>query len=102
MIIYIMSVQIQVHLNKLISNMNIQTPITGFLRLPQIIGTSAACQGNKRKPKEIYPPLIPVSRASWWNGVKKGKYPKPIKLDIHTTVWRAEDIQEFIENAGQP
>lgn len=65
-------------------------PETGFLRLPQIVG-------NK---KTNTPALIPVSKTSWWNGVKSGKYPKPVKLGERTTAWRLEDIMSLIESLG--
>ncbi len=68
--------------------MNYQLPETGFLRLPQIIG-------NPKATPPI-PPIIPVSRSSWWNGVKSGKYPKPVKLGEKTTAWRVEDIRALI------
>jgi len=42
--------------------------------------------------------LIPISSASWWNGVKSGRFPKPIKLGPNTTVWRSEDVQEIVDN----
>lgn len=63
-------------------------PATGFLRLPQIIGKPTACPPIA--------PIIPVSRSSWWAGVKTGRFPKPIKLGPRTTVWRVEDIVELI------
>lgn len=68
-----------------------RTPSKGFLRLPQIIGD---------KKKEI-PPLIPISRATWWAGVASGRYPKPVKLSKRTTAWRAKDIRELIESLGK-
>ncbi|MHB1516413.1 MAG: helix-turn-helix transcriptional regulator [Acidiferrobacteraceae bacterium] len=40
--------------------------------------------------------LIPISRSSWWAGVRSGKYPRPIKLGPRTTAWRAADIQALI------
>ena len=43
---------------------------------------------------------VPISRSSWWEGCRTGRYPKPIKLGPRTTVWRAEDIAAFIENLG--
>jgi len=64
-------------------------PCTGFLRLTQIIGDP-----NARPPQ---PPLIPVSRATWWRGVKDGRFPKAIKLSTRVTVWRVEDILGLIE-----
>ncbi len=43
------------------------------------------------------PAIIPVSRSSWWNGVKTGKYPKPQKLGANTTVWTVKSIRKLIE-----
>ncbi len=59
--------------------------IEGFLRLKQIIG-------DKTKPG-----IIPISKSSWWAGVKEGKYPQPKKLGKRTTVWIASEIRQFIE-----
>lgn len=53
----------------------------GFLRLPQVLA------------------LIPVSRSGWWAGVKDGRYPKPLKLSPRVTVWKASEIQAFIDGA---
>jgi len=41
--------------------------------------------------------FIPVSRSHWWQGVKEGRYPRPIKLSERVTVWRASDIRALIE-----
>lgn len=62
-----------------------QLPETGFLRLPQIIGDP--------KADPPIPPIIPVSKSSWWEGVKSGRYPKPVKLGPRTTVWAVEAIR---------
>ena len=43
---------------------------------------------------------IPIGESSWWKGCKEGIYPKPIKLGPRTTVWRAEEIKEFIERVS--
>ncbi len=40
--------------------------------------------------------IIPISRSSWWAGVKSGRYPKPFKLSPRTTVWRVKDILDLI------
>ncbi len=63
--------------------MSIQIPQTGFLRLPQVLA------------------LIPVGKSTWWEGCKSGKFPKPIKLSERTTVWRVEDINAYIAQAGK-
>ncbi|QJD31182.1 helix-turn-helix transcriptional regulator [Methylococcus geothermalis] len=61
---------------------------TGFLRIHQIVGD--------RKANPPIPPIIPVSRSTWWAGVKDGRYPKPIKIGPRTTVWTVEDIRELV------
>ena len=61
--------------------------LEGFLRLDQIVRTPNASQT----------PLIPISVSSWWLGIRKGKYPAPIKLGSKTTVWRVRDIKNLLE-----
>lgn len=68
-------------------------PETGYLRLHQIIGN--------RKANPPIPPLIPVSKSTWWAGVKSGRYPQPIRtLGERITAWRVEDIRNFINAAA--
>ena len=62
-------------------------PQTGYLRLKQIIGD----------PRNGEPGLIPVSSSTWWSWCASGKAPPSIKLGSRTTVWRVEDIRDFIE-----
>ena len=45
-------------------------PETGFVRLATVLA------------------LIPIGKSSWWEGIKKGRFPKPIKLGPRTTAWR--------------
>jgi prophage regulatory protein len=60
----------------------------GYLRLPQIIGNA--------KAKPPIAAIIPVSKSTWWAGVKTGRYPKPVKLSSRTTAWRVEDIRALM------
>jgi prophage regulatory protein len=39
---------------------------------------------------------VPVGRASWWKGIKDGRYPAAIKLGPRTSAWRASDIDKLI------
>ncbi len=66
-----------------------EVPHTGYMRIKQILGS----------PKSQPPitPLIPVGKSTWWQGVKSGRFPQPIKIGKRITVWRAEDIYHFIE-----
>jgi prophage regulatory protein len=36
----------------------------------------------------IIPDVVPVSSATWWRGIKSGKFPKPVKLSERVTAWR--------------
>ncbi|MDD2943179.1 MAG: AlpA family phage regulatory protein [bacterium] len=60
--------------------MNQTLPETGYVRLSQFI-----------------PSIIPVSKSTWWAGVKEGRFPQPIKLGPRTTAWRVVDIRAFLE-----
>jgi predicted DNA-binding transcriptional regulator AlpA len=55
---------------------------TGFLRLASILAP--------RGP-------IPVSKSTWWAGVKSGRFPKPVKLGPRITAWRVEEIRALID-----
>lgn len=70
-------------------------PATGFLRLPQIIGKRPT-----KADSQSIPAIVPVSRATWWAGVKKGRYPAPVKLSPNCTAWRVEDIRALIQRMG--
>ena len=71
----------------------IPLPETGYLRLSQIIG-------NPKADPPI-PALIPVSKSTWWDGVKKGRYPQPVRsLGARITAWRVEDIRDLITRSA--
>lgn len=67
-------------------------PESGFLRLWQIIGRPAT------DTEPAIPAIIPVSKSTWWDGVRSGRYPEPTRsLGARITAWRAEDIRALIE-----
>ncbi len=59
-----------------------ELPQTGFLRLKSILAPNGP---------------IPVSKSTWWAGVKDGRFPEPVKLGERITVWRVEDIRELLD-----
>lgn len=66
-------------------------PETGYLRIAQIIGN----------PKAGIPAIIPVSRSTWWAGVRAKRYPQPTRaLGLRITAWDVADIRALIENAA--
>ena len=67
----------------------VQLPETGYLRLKQIIGDS--------KAEPPIPAIIPISKSSWYAGIKSGIYPKSIKLSKRSSAWKVESIRELIK-----
>lgn len=66
-------------------------PETGYLRLHHIIGRPAS------RGRPAIPALIPVSRSTWWAGVKTGRYPQPVRrLGLRITAWRVEDVLALV------
>jgi prophage regulatory protein len=45
---------------------------------------------------QIIPTRVPVSKSTWWEGVRTGRFPKPVKLGPRITAWRATDIDALI------
>jgi len=48
--------------------------------------------------------LIPVSRATWYAGVKSGRYPQAVSLGPRCVAWRASEIQRLVSHglSGPP
>jgi prophage regulatory protein len=57
-----------------------QLPACGFVRLSTILA------------------VVPVGRSTWWEGVRSGRFPQPVKLGPRTTAWRVEDIRHFLDS----
>jgi prophage regulatory protein len=85
-----MTVQIENALNSNVSNFDhAGLPSTGFLRLKQFLGD--------KKTDPPTPAIIPISASSWWDGVKKGIYPAPVKISSNVTAWKVDDIKALID-----
>jgi prophage regulatory protein len=63
----------------------------GFLRIWSILGSV----------ERDIPPRIPVSRSTWYAGIKSGKYPQPVKLSDGISAWRASDIAQLCEQLAR-
>ena len=57
-----------------------------LLRLPQVLAP--------------YGP-IPVSRTQWWEGVRSGRFPSPLRLGPRTVAWRKRDIDALVESGAR-
>ena len=60
-------------------------PKTGFVRLSSIIGPNG---------------VIPVSRSTWWAGIKAGRFPRPFHIG-RAAVWQVEDIRKLMQQITQ-
>lgn len=49
-----------------------------LLRLPQVLAR------------------FPVSRSSWYKGIKEGRYPRQVKLGERMSGWRKSDIDRLV------
>ena len=68
--------------SRLASDADPERFITPYLRLKQIVAPHG---------------LLPISASTWWQGVKEGRYPQPVKLSKRVTAWNGEDIADFLE-----
>lgn len=51
----------------------------GFIRLPAVLK------------------IIPVSKSTWWDGCKTGRFPKPYNLGGRVTAWRISEIMDCVQ-----
>jgi len=62
----------------------------GLYRIKSIVRTKAGP-----------PPLIDVSASTWWEGVKTGRFPKPVRTaGGRLTFWRGSDLLALVESLG--
>jgi prophage regulatory protein len=61
-----------------------------LIRLKEIVGNSKA--GIKG--------LLPISAASYWAGVKSGRYPQPVRLGPKITAWRLSDVLALVHEGA--
>jgi len=45
--------------------------------------------------------LVPVSRSTWLNGVRDGRFPSPVVLGPRTVAWRYVDVARVCEAGGR-
>lgn len=62
-----------------------EIPTAGYSRLRDIVGN----------PKTGAKGYFPISAATWWRGVREGRYPKPVKLSPRTTAWENTKLRRL-------
>lgn len=56
--------------------------LSGYLRLSQVLE------------------LIPICKVSWYQGVKEGRFPRPVPLGARARGYRAQDIADLLDRLG--
>jgi prophage regulatory protein len=67
-----------------LSKNQISLPETGLVRLSSILAPNGP---------------LPISKSTWWSGVKAGRFPRPVKLGPRVTAWKVSDIRALFERA---
>lgn len=76
------------------------TPVTsglaaeGYVRIWDILGRKA------ENGRPAIPGMIPVSRGTWYAGVKSGRFPLPVRHG-GIAMWRVEEIKALITQLGR-
>jgi len=60
---------------------------SGLYRIKSIVRTKAGP-----------PPLFDVSPSTWWQMVKDGRAPAPVRLGERMTCWRGSDLLAYAES----
>lgn len=58
-------------------------PQEGFVRLPQVLH------------------VLGIGKTTFWEGIKTGRFPAPIKLGPRTAVWKVEEIRGLIRSIAE-
>lgn len=58
-------------------------PLEGFVRLPQVLH------------------VLGIGKTTFWEGIKTGRFPAPVKLGPRTAAWRVQDIRDLIERLSK-
>ncbi|MDL2259515.1 AlpA family phage regulatory protein [Deltaproteobacteria bacterium OttesenSCG-928-K17] len=58
-------------------------PQEGFVRLPQVLH------------------VLGIGKTTFWEGIKTGRFPAPVKLGPRTAAWRVDDIRNLISRLSE-
>jgi predicted DNA-binding transcriptional regulator AlpA len=45
--------------------------------------------------------IVPVSKTTWYTGMKDGRYPQPVKIGLKAVAWRKEDIENYLSSLNE-
>jgi prophage regulatory protein len=38
-----------------------------------------------------------IGKSTWYDGIKAGRFPKPVKLTVRTSAWRTKEVRALID-----
>lgn len=56
-----------------------ERPVDGLLRLNQVLS------------------FVQIGRTRWLTGVRRGEYPRPVRISPRRVAWRSSDIKAFLD-----
>lgn len=59
-------------------------PLGRLLRLPEVLS------------------IVPVSRSTWYEGIRQGVYPSPVRISQRTVAWPEEQIRDLVCQLASP
>jgi prophage regulatory protein len=59
-------------------------PVDALVRIEKIVGPNG---------------ILPISRSAFYQGIKDGIYPKPVRLGKRTSAWRLSELLAVIKGA---
>ena len=75
------------------------------LKVKKSSQTQTTNKGDNMKEKLLRLPqvleILPISPATWWKGVREGRFPSSIKLGPRTTCWKESDIMALFGKVAQ-
>ena len=42
--------------------------------------------------------IVQLGRTAWYDGIRKGRYPEPVRLSKRTSRWRLSDIKRLVDH----
>ena len=44
--------------------------------------------------------IVPVSKTTWYQGIKEGRFPRPLQISAKRVGWLASQIKRVVEDAA--
>lgn len=44
--------------------------------------------------------ILSISKTAWLNGVREGRFPRPVRLGPRSIAWRRADIENLVAELG--